>query len=88
MAPQQTLSLKRLAHHHHLEVAFGARCHPVHVALIDHFQVAGGERGSQLGLYLLLHAHGKTPEYPAIVARVVPDASGTKDPLALAAPDW
>ena len=59
MATQQTLSLKRLAHHDYLEVAFGARCHPVHVALIDHFQVARGERGGQLGLYLLLHAHGK-----------------------------
>ncbi len=59
MTAQQALALERLAHHHDLEVALGARGHPVHVAFVDHLQMGGGEGGGQLGLYLLLHAHGE-----------------------------
>ncbi|MNT18190.1 hypothetical protein D3C72_1533770 [compost metagenome] len=72
MAPQQALPLEGLTHHYDLEVALGSRLHPVHVALVDHFQMTGGQGGGQFGLYLLLHAHGQDSlvGYPAIVARV------------------
>lgn len=72
MAPQQTLPFEGLTHDDDLEVALGARLHPVHIALIDHFQMAGGQGGGQLGLDLLLHAHGNDSldRCFAIVARV------------------
>ena len=62
MTPQQPLSFKRLAHHHHLEVALGARCHPVHVAFVDHFQMAGDKAAASLASICCCMVTSKTPK--------------------------
>jgi len=67
MAPDELVVRETSAHRHDLEVRLGTLGHAVHVTLVDHFQVRGGQKGLQTfsnafstahGLALACFAHG------------------------------